>query len=227
MPSSAKHGYIYIQSLVLVLATIFLSNQCWIYSAHYEFMHPWSHIALCVFLAASVTVIYLINQPRPVYLIDFSCFKPDESCKYTREAFVERSITLGTFTGDNVLFQKKILERSGVGQATYFPEAIAKIPPDLRISEAMKEAEMVMFGAVGQLLEKTGIDVKAVDVVIVNCSLFSPTPSLSEMILNRYKFREDVVCYNLSGMGCSAGLISVDLAMQLLKVSSETTQFHI
>ena len=187
-------------------------------------MHPWSHIALCVFLAASVTVIYLINQPRTVYLIDFSCFKPDEPCKYTREAFVARSIEVGTFTDENVQFQKKILERSGVGQATYFPEAVAKLPPDLRIAEARKEGEMVMFGAVDQLLAKSGIDVEAIDILIVNCSLFSPTPSLSEVVLNRYKFREDVVCYNLSGMGCSAGLISIDLAMQLLKVKFVLTR---
>ncbi|XP_020276971.1 3-ketoacyl-CoA synthase 11-like isoform X2 [Asparagus officinalis] len=155
-------------------------------------------------------------------MIDFSCYKPEESCKYTREAFVERSIVLGMFTDANVQFQKKILERSGVGQSTYFPPAVATIPPDLRISEARKEGEMVMFGAVDQLLAKTGIETKAIDILIVNCSLFSPTPSLAEMILNRYKLREDVICHNLSGMGCSAGLISVELAKQLLKVHPES-----
>ena len=189
-------------------------------------MYPWSHIALLCFLAVSVTVMYSVSRSRRVYLIDFSCFKPDESCKYTREAFVARSIEVGTFTDENVQFQKKILERSGVGQATYFPEAVAKLPPDLRIAEARKEGEMVMFGAVDQLLAKSGIDVEAIDILIVNCSLFSPTPSLSEVVLNRYKFREDVVCYNLSGMGCSAGLISIDLAMQLLKVKFVLTRYN-
>jgi len=52
----------------------------------------------------------------------------------------------------------------------------------------------------------------------VNCSLFNPTPSLSAMIINKYKLRSDIRNYNLSGMGCSAGVISIDLAKDLLQV---------
>ena len=57
-----------------------------------------------------------------------------------------------------------------------------------------------------------------VDVLIVNCSLFNPTPSLSAMIVNHFKMRSNVVTYNLGGMGCSAGLISISLARELLQV---------
>jgi 3-ketoacyl-CoA synthase len=39
------------------------------------------------------------------------------------------------------------------------------------------------------------------------------------MIVNHYKLRGNVQSYNLGGMGCSAGLISIDLAKQLLQVS--------
>ncbi|KAJ6840598.1 3-ketoacyl-CoA synthase 11-like [Iris pallida] len=38
------------------------------------------------------------------------------------------------------------------------------------------------------------------------------------MIVNHYKLRGNVLSYNLGGMGCSAGLISVDLARNLLQV---------
>ena len=38
------------------------------------------------------------------------------------------------------------------------------------------------------------------------------------MIINHYKMRSNIVSYNLSGMGCSAGLISVSLARELLQV---------
>lgn len=58
-----------------------------------------------------------------------------------------------------------------------------------------------------------------VDILIVNCSLFNPTPSLAAMIVNRFKMRPNVVTYNLAGMGCSAGIIAVALAHELLQVN--------
>ncbi|KAK9083607.1 hypothetical protein Scep_030078 [Stephania cephalantha] len=93
-----------------------------------------------------------------------------------------------------------------------------RTPPNPCMAEARKEAETVMFGAVDELLEKTGVKTKDIGILVVNCSLFYPTPSLSAMIVNHYKLRGNVLCYNLGGMGCSAGLISIDLAKQLLQV---------
>jgi len=43
------------------------------------------------------------------------------------------------------------------------------------------------------------------------------------MIINRYKLRSDVRSVHLSGMGCSAGLISVGLARNLLQVAPTGT----
>ncbi|KAK9706104.1 hypothetical protein RND81_07G104200 [Saponaria officinalis] len=83
---------------------------------------------------------------------------------------------------------------------------------------ARKEAEDVMFGAIDDLLAKTNVKPKDIGILVVNCSLFNPTPSLSAMIVNHYKLRGNIVSYNLGGMGCSAGVISVDLAKQLLQV---------
>ena len=57
-----------------------------------------------------------------------------------------------------------------------------------------------------------------VDILIVNCSLFNPTPSLSAMIVNHFRMKSNVVSYNLSGMGCSAGVIAISLAKELLQV---------
>ena len=61
-----------------------------------------------------------------------------------------------------------------------------------------------------------------VDIVIVSCSCFAPTPSLAAMLVNRFKFRHDVLTYNLSGMGCSTSVVAVDLAKHLLSVSPES-----
>ena len=67
--------------------------------------------------------------------------------------------------------------------------------------------------------------------MIVNCSLFNPTPSLSAMIVNHFKMKSSVVSYNLSGMGCSAGVISISLAKELLQVCNffvkECSRSHI
>ena len=58
-----------------------------------------------------------------------------------------------------------------------------------------------------------------IDGLIVNCSAFNPTPSLSAAVVNHFKMRQDVRTYNLSGMGCAASVIGIDLAMELLAVS--------
>ncbi|KAK1311535.1 3-ketoacyl-CoA synthase 19 [Acorus calamus] len=173
-------------------------------------------------LLVLLTTLYFTTRPRPVYLLDFACYKPSDALKCTRETFMRCSSVAGAFTEENLAFQKKILERSGLGQETYFPEALLQVPAKPCMAEARKEAEAVMFGAVDEVMRKSGVRAKDIGVVVVNCSLFNPTPSLSAMIVNHYGLRGNVITYNLGGMGCSAGLISIDLAKQLLQVHPNT-----
>lgn len=175
-------------------------------------------VLVCSSLMVFLTTLYFMTRPRKVYLVDFACYKPDSKFICSKEVFMERSIDANIFTPENLAFQKKILERSGLGQKTYFPEAILSVPANPCMSEARKEAEMVMFGAIDELLAKTGVKAKDIGILVVNCSLFNPTPSLSAMVVNHYKLRGNILSYNLGGMGCSAGLISIDLAKQLLQV---------
>jgi 3-ketoacyl-CoA synthase len=79
-----------------------------------------------------------------------------------------------------------------------------------------------MFGALDNLFASTGVKPKDIGILVVNCSLFNPTPSLSAMIINKYKLRGNIKSYNLGGMGCSAGVISVDLARELLQLHRAT-----
>ncbi|CAB4261715.1 unnamed protein product [Prunus armeniaca] len=175
-------------------------------------------VTLCSGLLVFLTTLYFTTRPRKVYLMNFACYKPEYAITCTRELFMERSKMTGSFSDENLAFQQKILERAGLGQKTYMPEAVMRVPPNPCMGEARKEAEMVMFGAIDELLEKTGVKPKDIGILVVNCSLFNPTPSLSAMVVNHYKLRGNIVSYNLGGMGCSAGLISIDLAKQLLQV---------
>jgi len=215
---------LYLVSVPLVLAAVSTAHisahsvhdlaQVCVDIVKYNFITAFVCTALVVFLGT----LYFMSRPRKVYLVNFACYKPDPARKVSKELFMDRTVNLGAFSQENVDFQKKILERSGLGQDTYFPEALIQVPPNPCMAEARKEAEMVMFGAIDELLAKTKVKAKDIGILIVNCSLFNPTPSLSAMIVNHYKLRGNILSYNLGGMGCSAGLISIDLAKELLQV---------
>nr|XP_023896431.1 3-ketoacyl-CoA synthase 1-like [Quercus suber] len=166
--------------------------------------------------------LYWAKRSRPVYLVDFACYKPDDERKVTREFFLKISEDTGAFEEDTLHFQRRITTRSGLGDETYLPRGITSSPPNLCMEEARSEAEAVMFGALDALFQQTGVNPKEIGIVIVNCSLFNPTPSLSSMIVNHYKLRTDIKSFNLGGMGCSAGLISIDLAKDLLNANPNT-----
>lgn len=52
-------------------------------------------------------------------------------------------------------------------------------PPRVNMASAREEAELVLFSTVSEVLKANGTSPQAVDILIVNCSLFNPTPSLS------------------------------------------------
>ena len=118
-----------------------------------------------------------------------------------------------------------MLVRSETGQATHWPPGVTRLlrdgdgepdGADESMSMAREEARTVIFGSLDALMRKTGVKAKEIDFLIINCSLFAPTPSLCAMVANEYGLRRDCRTYNLAGMGCSASVISIDLAQQLL-----------
>ncbi|BAS97122.1 Os06g0260500, partial [Oryza sativa Japonica Group] len=119
----------------------------------------------------------------------------------------------------SVRFMTRLLERSGLGEETCLPPAHHFIPPYRNLEASRAEVEVVIFNAIDDLLAKTGISPAAIDILVVNCSLFAPIPSFTDMIINNYKMRSDIRNVHLSGMGCSAGLISVGLARNFLQVA--------
>ena len=169
-----------------------------------------------------VVAVWFIRRDNPIYLMSFATFKAPESWKVSHAEILEMMKRQGCFNDESLEFMKKILDRSGTGQSTAWPPGIVKsLQPDApkadrSMSASREEAETVIFDVVEQALKKANVKPKEIDVLIINCSLFSPTPSLCAMVLSKFGMRADCATYNLSGQGCAASLISIDLAKRLL-----------
>ncbi|KAG5567525.1 hypothetical protein RHGRI_002910 [Rhododendron griersonianum] len=175
-------------------------------------------LTLTIIITISFFLLTKNPSPKQIYMLDFACYKPPAVQAVTKQGAVARARVFNKLYKEETLaFMRNTIERSGLGDSTYFPEAFLKDPPDPDMEAARKEAEMAIFGAVGELLAKTKVKSRDIGIVVVNCCIFCAVPSLSSMIVNRYKMKEGVVSYNLSGMGCTAGLIAINLAKQLLQ----------
>ncbi|KAH7421546.1 hypothetical protein KP509_13G063100 [Ceratopteris richardii] len=117
-----------------------------------------------------------------------------------------------------MLFQLKVLLKSGLGEETYGAPFLFKDDKRPTIAGSIEEMELMLFGAMDQLLAKTDLRPSDIDVLIVNVSMFYPNPSLSAHLVHRYRMRDDIRTFNISGMGCAAGMIAVDLASRILRV---------
>jgi len=198
---------------------------------HHNMIRPESRreaiYALLIILVSAVIVTSSVvwwwsTRKLPCYLVDFTVFEAPEEMRATHALFLNESRRSGYFTEDSLQFQERLSRVSGLGDYTACPPGIVNIIthgyPNLTMEAARHEAEWVMFDCVEKLLARTGYSARQIDILIVNCSLFCPTPSLSAMIINKFKMRSDIKSFNLGGMGCSAGMISIDLARDLLAV---------
>ncbi|KAF6998320.1 hypothetical protein CFC21_014444 [Triticum aestivum] len=178
---------------------------------------PFKLLLLCVGMVAVVGAV--VNRPRAVYLVDYACFLPSPTSRFPNATFIEHARLVPAFADDRTIrFMTRVLSSSGIGDETSLPPGDHFIPPDNNLDMARDEAELIIFSAIDELLAKSGVTPDAIDIVVVNCSVFAPVPSLTDMIINRYALRSDVRSINVSGMGCSAGVISVGLAASLLRV---------
>ncbi|XP_020259708.1 3-ketoacyl-CoA synthase 19-like [Asparagus officinalis] len=165
-----------------------------------------------VFLLTLLRNIHDRNKHKQCYLIDYVCFKlPTDLCG----EIVRRNKLLGV---PDYRFLLKVIVSSGLGENTYGPRNIIvgdETSPAL--SDSLTEMDECFDPTLDSLFRKTEVRPSEVDVLVVNVSMFSPSPSLSSRIINRYKMREDTKVFNLAGMGCSASLISLDLVQNLFK----------
>ena len=151
-------------------------------------------------------------------MLAYECFKPPEDTKLDTDScarIVMRNRNLGL---EEYRFLLKTIVSSGIGENTYCPRIVLEGREECpTLKDVHAEIDEIMFDTLDNLFKRTRISPSEVDILVVNVSLFSPAPSLTSRIINRYKMREDVKTFNLAGMGCSASVVAIDLVQQLFK----------
>ncbi|KAL9418929.1 hypothetical protein AB3S75_036812 [Citrus x aurantiifolia] len=153
------------------------------------------------------------------YMLAYECYKPcDETRRLDTEScarVVWRNKKLGL---EEYRFLLKNMVSSGIGEETYGPRNVVEGREESpSLAEAFSEMDEIIFDTLDKLFARTDISPLEIDVLVVNVSLFSPAPSLTSRIINRYNLRNDIKAFNLSGMGCSASVVAVDLVQQLFR----------
>lgn len=178
-------------------------------------------------LVLAISLWYLLHREKPVYLLDFATFEPPEDWKVSPEQLLDIMRFQDCFSEDSIGFLDRMLKHSGCGPSTAWPPGIVRClkgePADRTAEAARKESETVIFDCVRKVLAQTKVNPKDINILVVNCSLFSPTPSLCSMIINEFGLRADTSSYNLSGMGCSASIIALELAKNVLAAKPNST----
>ncbi|XP_054785555.1 3-ketoacyl-CoA synthase 19 [Prosopis cineraria] len=180
-------------------------------------------VSLCLILPliySFFTLFKMILQRRGqnCYMLAYECFMPPADTKLDTDLaarIVMRNKNLGL---EEYRFLLKTMVSSGIGESTYCPRNVIEgraACPTLKDSYA--EIDEIMFDTLDGLFRKTGFSPSDIDILVVNVSLFSPAPSLTARIINRYKMREDIKAFNLAGMGCSASVVAMDVVQRLFK----------
>lgn len=158
------------------------------------------------------------RRHRNCYILDYECYKASDdqrlSTKFSGEV-IRRNKHLGL---NEYKFLLKAIVSSGIGEETYAPKMVfegRESSPTLL--DGLSEMDEFFSDSIDRLFKRTGISPEEIDVLVVNISMMATMPSLSSRIINRYKMREDVKVYNLTGMGCSASLVSVNIVQSIFK----------
>ncbi|XP_074280328.1 3-ketoacyl-CoA synthase 4-like [Silene latifolia] len=213
---SLTYTHIFLQSSLLLL--FFLSQ-----------LPPFSiGLSLAFVGAFSIIFLYLVYylffKPYPILLLDYSCYKPPDDRKSNvefDEYFVRRT---QRFNEKSIDFMRSIYLKSGLGEETYVPPFVFDGYDEAPYNYVMLEAREGMFSAVDSVLLKAKIDPRDIHIVIVTCGGFSPAPSLSSLLVHRYGMDPSVRTFNLGGMGCGSGVLSIDMASHLLRASGRKVQ---
>lgn len=214
-----KHSFAILFSIVLLLHTL-LSGTLFTHLLRLLTINPIISLS-CAWCALISFIYYYSSRPYPILLLNYSCYKPGTSQKGNYKASIDFVRRTKRFTHESEQFMHRIYLNSGLGDETYVPKFVFEPKFEPKLESSMDEARHGMFSAVESLLSKTKIDPDRIDSLIITCGSFSPVPSLSSLVLNRFKLKPTIKAYNLNGMGCSSGVLAIDMASKLLKSSKQ------
>nr|KJB73756.1 hypothetical protein B456_011G249100 [Gossypium raimondii] len=164
-----------------------------------EFLMKICLLFLCSFISYFVNMFFQ-KRNQHCYMLGYECFKAAGDRKLDTDACVRvvmRNKKLGL---DQYRFLLKTIVSSGLGEETYGPRNVVdgreEFPSE---NDAHAEMDEIMFSTLDNLFEKTGVYPSEIDILVINISLFSPAPSLTSRIINRYK------------------MVAIDLVKQLFK----------
>ncbi|CAL1406156.1 unnamed protein product [Linum trigynum] len=163
-----------------------------------------------------------LGQRYCCYLVAYQCYKPPSDLRFTTETFT-KILSHRNHDPDDCRFFLNSLATSGIGAETCGPRNIAesrKSPATLH--ESLQEADAPMFETLDKLFTTSGVPPSRVDILVTTVSLFAPSPSLSARIVNRYKMKQGIKSYSLAGMGCSSGIVGIDLVRHLFTTMPPT-----
>nr|GLL20810.1 3-ketoacyl-CoA synthase 19-like [Ipomoea trifida] len=163
---------------------------------------------------------YLRRRDQCCYMLNYECYKPTDAGRRLSTdksaLVVYRNRNLGI---DEFRFLLQTMVNSGVGEQTYIPINVLEGREDCpTLEDSYTEVDDIMFQTLDNLFAKSKVSPSEIDVLVVNVSLLASAPSLTSRVVNRYKMREDVKTFNLSGMGCSASVVAIDIVHHLFKV---------
>ncbi|KAL8141397.1 hypothetical protein V2J09_007418 [Rumex salicifolius] len=158
------------------------------------------------------------------YILDYECFKPADDRKVTTEfsgEIIKRNKYLGL---SDYKFLLRAIVSAGIGEHTYAPRNILLAKEESpALPDSISEMDEFLHVSVDRLLRRSNLSPSEIDILVLNVSMLATVPSLSSRIINHYKMREDVKVYNLSGMGCSASLISIDVVRSVFSAVGDLT----
>ncbi|XP_010520160.1 PREDICTED: 3-ketoacyl-CoA synthase 19-like [Tarenaya hassleriana] len=198
-------------------------------------------LAVACLSLAGCLVSYMLRwvlewRSQRCYMLHYECYKGRDEMKLNTgkcAEVVQRNKNLGL---EEYRFLLRTMVSSGIGEETYGPRNVLEgREENPTLPDALSEMDDIIFSTTDNLFRRTGVSPSEIDILVLNVSLFAPAPSLASRVINRYKMRDDIKCYNLSGLGCSASVISIDLVQRLFKtcknslalvVSTETMGPH-
>lgn len=159
------------------------------------------------------------KHERSCYMLNYECYKPSDDRKLDTESSCRVVLRNKNLQLEQHKFLWKTIISSGLGEETYSPAiVVVGKEADPSLTDSIQELDDIFFQTLDNLFSKSQVSPQEIDILVVNVSLLSPAPSLSSRIINRYKMRSDIKAFNLSGMGCSASLVAVDLVRHLFRI---------